>query len=602
MSVHCPAVGQIYKMSALGDMLTIVDFQGKLDDELTFKAGEVVRNIKKTGEEGWLEGEINGKRGFFPQSFVKEIPSIFLNENGQRFPRSIRKINVCPQKKKQRWCRAEYSYSPSKPDELELIAGEIVEILEEIEDGWWLGKKGDMVGAFPSNFVQEIPEPPQDKAVNLKKNNKQRPKMMDINFNPSGDNTVKQENNIAMNNIKDSSSGPVPCSEFASVMFDYAPALPDELVLKKGDIVTIISKETEDEGWWQGELNGKTGLFPDNFVMLIPLNSQTKASKPPTRTATLKGPVTKKDTTTADIKPVVTRPQSPSANSSTNSAGKKVPKVDNTLVDLKPPMNRSQSPSANSSANSTGQKVAKMEPPTMDFKSPANRPQSPGSNSTGQREPKEHKADSAPKLVHQPGKKAAPPPPIPAKTKPSTSQANKPTTESQTKPAEEKEKNKETNSSTLDGLKLSSVKLAHPTADRPKMQGKRLPKNKVASSENESVSNKEEDQVNSHMKTPTTKNTPRVTNSPCQTNSPNAKNSTNAQPAPVTPKKSPEPVHNIQVEELQEEIKSLKLMMEILKIKHLTDIQEIRSEISEERVKRIALQMEIDNIKKLSSL
>lgn len=54
-----------------GNMLTLVDFKGQLEDELTFKAGEVVRNVKKTDEEGWLEGEISGKRGFLPQNFVK---------------------------------------------------------------------------------------------------------------------------------------------------------------------------------------------------------------------------------------------------------------------------------------------------------------------------------------------------------------------------------------------------------------------------------------------------------------------------------------------------------------------------------------------------
>ncbi|XP_069827778.1 SH3 domain-containing protein 21 isoform X4 [Dendropsophus ebraccatus] len=586
-------------MSALGDMLALVDFHGQLDDELTLKAGEVIRNVKKTGEEGWLEGETNGKRGVFPQIFVKEIPSFFLNDNGQRFPRSIRKVNACPQKKKQRWCRAEYAYSPGKPDELELIAGEVLEVLEEIEDGWWLGKKGDLVGAFPSNFVQEISEPPSDKI--LKKNNKQRPKMMEINFTPTGDNTVK--NNDAVNNIKDSSSKPVPTTEFARVMFDYVPALPDELALKKGDVLAVISKESEDEGWWRGELHGKSGLFPDNFVILIPPNSQIKASKPPTRTATVREPA-KKDTTVVDLKPPVNRPQSPSANSNASSTGQKVAKINNTAIDAKPPANGSESPSANASTSSTGQKATKMETSTVDLKTPANRSQSPGSSSLGQKEPKENKVDSAPKVVHQPGKKAAPPPPIPVKTKPSTGQANKPTTESQTKPAEEKkEKNKETNTSTLDGLKVSSVKLAHPTADRPKMQGKRLPKNKAASSGNESLSNKDEDQVNSHIKSPLSKNTPRFSNSPAQTNTPAAKISTNTTPAFVTTKKSPEPeaVQNIQVEELMEEVKSLKLMMEILKTKHLTDIQEIRSEISQERVKRLALQMEIDNLKKLAS-
>ncbi len=29
-------------------------------------------------------------------------------------------------------------------------------------------------------------------------------------------------------------------------------------------------KSTEDEGWWEGELSGRRGFFPDNFVMVIP--------------------------------------------------------------------------------------------------------------------------------------------------------------------------------------------------------------------------------------------------------------------------------------------------------------------------------------------
>lgn len=40
--------------------------------------------------------------------------------------------------------------------------------------------------------------------------------------------------------------------------------------LEVGDIVTVLKKECEDPGWWYGELNGRKGLFPDNFVKLIP--------------------------------------------------------------------------------------------------------------------------------------------------------------------------------------------------------------------------------------------------------------------------------------------------------------------------------------------
>lgn len=32
-----------------------------------------------------------------------------------------------------------------------------------------------------------------------------------------------------------------------------------------------LLKVCDDDGWWEGELNGRRGFFPDNFVMIIPL-------------------------------------------------------------------------------------------------------------------------------------------------------------------------------------------------------------------------------------------------------------------------------------------------------------------------------------------
>ena len=53
----------------------------------------------------------------------------------------------------------------------------------------------------------------------------------------------------------------------AVVEYDYDAVNPDELNLKEGEIITNINML--EEGWWEGELNGKRGMFPDNFVKVI---------------------------------------------------------------------------------------------------------------------------------------------------------------------------------------------------------------------------------------------------------------------------------------------------------------------------------------------
>lgn len=39
-----------------------------------------------------------------------------------------------------------------------------------------------------------------------------------------------------------------------------------ELSFKKGDIVYIINRDFDDKSWWVGELNGKFGLVPKNYL------------------------------------------------------------------------------------------------------------------------------------------------------------------------------------------------------------------------------------------------------------------------------------------------------------------------------------------------
>ena len=55
----------------------------------------------------------------------------------------------------------------------------------------------------------------------------------------------------------------------ARVNFAYEPEQEDELPLNLNDIIVITNKNIFD-GWMEGEINGRSGVFPDNFVTLLP--------------------------------------------------------------------------------------------------------------------------------------------------------------------------------------------------------------------------------------------------------------------------------------------------------------------------------------------
>ncbi|XP_061452460.1 CD2-associated protein-like isoform X10 [Rhineura floridana] len=259
------------------EVLVLVDFEGQLGDELKITAGDIIHKVQLGPEEGWLQGELDGRVGLFPRQFVQEIPASLRADGTQRYPRSLRSAHAVKQlpTAKQRWCKVTFPYAPAKEDELELSPGEMVQILEEIEDGWWLGRKKGQLGAFPSNFVQELNSIRSDMIFTEPKvgaGGKARPKMTNETFLLSDSEKLENatENPVppqmqATPKVQAPQPGKAPL--YCRAMFDYEPEHEDELLLRKGDLVLLLSKETADMGWWEGEIHGRRGLFPDNFVM-----------------------------------------------------------------------------------------------------------------------------------------------------------------------------------------------------------------------------------------------------------------------------------------------------------------------------------------------
>ncbi|XP_067389869.1 SH3 domain-containing protein 21 [Emydura macquarii macquarii] len=496
----CPAVSAT-SLLALGEALVLADFAGQRGDELRLRAGDIVQKVEPGPEEGWLQGELAGKAGLFPRQFVQEIPASLLADGGRRCPRSIRNAKK-PRVPGQRWCRANFSYTPEKEDELQLQAGELVQILEEIEDGWWLGRKNGRVGAFPSNFVQELPPGPTAPEPLLQTGaGKQRLKVTDETClekeKMEPPKTLEKPGPAAQS--PPPSRAPQPCGEFecCQAMFDYAPELPDELRLKRGDVVLVLRKETEDEGWWEGECDGARGFFPDNFVMLLqPLGPKMKAAVPAR---------------------------------SQESIFKLEKKV--------------------SSASR-----AEQQPPHEP------------------KEPKPQKKTDPPKMSLPAPKKMAPAPPVPAKSKLASSLVSRPpcTPTHCAAASGEKSKPRDPDASCFDAVLVSNAKLSHPTAARPKMPGRKLPSQPTPRSVG--------------------KEPPVSTKSSVQASEP--------QP-PAGPPKEQE---KLSLEELKAEIRSLQILMDLMRVQHQRDMEELRMEMKEERAKRMALQVEIQSVRQTPAL
>uniref|UniRef100_A0A8C1UMR6 Mitogen-activated protein kinase kinase kinase n=1 Tax=Cyprinus carpio TaxID=7962 RepID=A0A8C1UMR6_CYPCA len=69
-------------------------------------------------------------------------------------------------------------------------------------------------------------------------------------------------------------SAPVCPRSLWTAVFDYEASGEDELSLRRGDVVEVLSKDAAisgDEGWWTGKINHRVGIFPSNYVTYQPV-------------------------------------------------------------------------------------------------------------------------------------------------------------------------------------------------------------------------------------------------------------------------------------------------------------------------------------------
>lgn len=647
------------------------DYKAQHDDELTITVGDIITNIKKD-DGGWWEGQLKGRRGLFPDNFVREIKKDMKKENTANKPpekpinevsngsplllsETIIRTNKKGERSRRRRCQVAFSYMPQNEDELELKVGDIIEVVGEVEEGWWEGILNGKTGMFPSNFIKELSDsddvgiaqeeqlksslkdatgsesdggdscstkseganggttiqPKKVKGVGFgdifkDKPIKLRPRSIEVenDFLPVDKSVGKKlpPATATQEPTKIEVDSRTKNKEYCKVIFPYEAQNDDELTIREGDVVTLISKDCIDVGWWEGELNGRRGVFPDNFVKLLPSDfEKERPKKPPPPSA----PVIKQGSGTTDRKHEIKKipPERPECLPNRTEEKERSEREQKQLDLQRPsvpaiPPKKPRPPKAN----------AVSRPGTL----PPRRPERPVV-------PVTHARSDSPK-VELVG-----------------------STVSGTLEKDSSERSNDIDLEGFDSVIPIAEKLNHPTTTRPKATGRRPPSQSLTSSslsspdffDSPSPEDEKEEHVSIAHKTLEVSRKSRTV-----TISQVSDNKTSLPPKPgglasgsnVQPSLSPSPspgFHSIAMgttghrsnspslfgtegkpktehlsqgqtalEELRTQIRELRTIIETMKDQQKKEIKQLLSELDEEKKIRLRLQMEVNDIKK----
>uniref|UniRef100_A0A3P8W1H6 Osteoclast-stimulating factor 1 n=1 Tax=Cynoglossus semilaevis TaxID=244447 RepID=A0A3P8W1H6_CYNSE len=256
----------------------------------TLRIGDIIKNVRYIEEEGWMEGDLNGRRGLFPDNFVKEVKET----------------------------KSETKEESSQPQRREKSAGNVANLVQRMstigiptcgflpqppaaakkrdagEEGETVDTTADETNVSGTELTGTPPAPQSTSGNGVIAQPK---KIRGVGF---GDifqgGSVKLRARLPSPESEDKKDKPVPslpsatkpahptmtdlqkaegdskskAKEYCKVLFPFEASNEDELSLKEGDIIHVLSKDTGEPGWWRGELGGKEGVFPDNFVTVVP--------------------------------------------------------------------------------------------------------------------------------------------------------------------------------------------------------------------------------------------------------------------------------------------------------------------------------------------
>ncbi|EMP36464.1 Dynamin-binding protein [Chelonia mydas] len=222
------------------------DFTSQEPGSLSLQRGDLVI-LSGSPASSWLQGRSCwGSRGFFPSSCVREL---CLSPWGRRLSQST-ELKVPADSLGQ--ARALMSLSAQLEEELDFREGDVITIVDIPEPGWFTGELGGRSGIFPEGFVEllgplrvtggpEEPGPYEHYSVNG---------VADMPPQEEG----RQEGSEK------------PLGTYGIALYQFQALEPQELDFDVGDRIQIVG--ALEDGWLEGLLKGRRGIFPHRFVRL----------------------------------------------------------------------------------------------------------------------------------------------------------------------------------------------------------------------------------------------------------------------------------------------------------------------------------------------
>lgn len=194
-------------------------------------------------------------------------------------------------------CFALFSYEAANPDELSFVEQEEMEIVSEGDgDGWIKARnyKGEE-GYIPQNYVEIVESQPAGASGES---------FSSVDYRVETSDDVDGETSIAadIESAQEPASAEAPSeteepvappTDFPSTLappgevhlsttycraiYDYEPTCDDELGFAEGQVIRILRTVVHDgvdDGWWEGELDGRTGIFPSLMVEALKVTGE----------------------------------------------------------------------------------------------------------------------------------------------------------------------------------------------------------------------------------------------------------------------------------------------------------------------------------------